>query len=85
MSELSERVAREHVHDASLGKCTCGELFEIATLADERQEHTAHLIDVTEAAVRETIAADIEKAKYRYGRDRQIAMLAAAKIARGEP
>ena len=61
MSELSVKVAREHrfgyltwVGDAEVEMevCTCGTRTE--------GTHGEHLAEVTEAAVRETIAADIE-------------------------
>ena len=91
MSELSERVAREHrfgyltwVGDAEVEMevCTCH--------ARTEGTHGEHLAEVTEAAVRETIAADIEAASARRDRDNEFAIIWAsaysisARIARGE-
>ena len=62
MSELSERVAREHFNHG-WERCRCG--ADIAT----RDRHVTigdfarHVAEVTEAAVRETIAADIDRAR----------------------
>ena len=64
MSELSVKVAREHrfgyltwVGDAEVEMevCTCGTRTE--------GTHGEHLAEVTEAAVRETIAADVDRAR----------------------
>lgn len=84
MSELSERVAREHrvdyitwVGDAEIEMvvCTCG--------ARTEEPHRKHLADVTEAAVRETIAADIEAVRIGIDNSAHPADRA-ARIARGE-
>ena len=66
MSELSVKVAREHAWTLvdmvdrggylyTVGKCACG--AEVDGDDQDTAEYSAHLAEVTEAAVRETIAA----------------------------
>lgn len=86
MSEISEQVAREHVavwHDLPDGgtwRCgTCGPSVPMVTESDM----ATHTAAVTEAAVRETIAADIEAVRIGIDNSAHPADRA-ARIARGE-
>lgn len=69
MSELSERVAREHAwtlikvpnsdgETYHTGGCSCGTVTQGPDAGDDLYDE--HLAAMIEAAVRETIAADIE-------------------------
>lgn len=60
MSALTEKIAAGHVFLMSLVKCSCGEPFEIGLREYERRQHLEHVVDVTEAAVRESIATELE-------------------------
>ena len=61
MSALAEKVAREHqrVFNAKVGfgpHCTCG---WVHPRYDGPQRHVRHIAEVTEAAVRAQVAADV--------------------------
>ena len=70
MSELSERVATEHVLQPTSASCWCGETFDAySTVSVVRLRHAAHLTEVAEAAVRETIAAASPSQQWGWGTD----------------
>lgn len=84
MSELSVKVAAEHkrVWNRLNITCLCGWDTTVPPLGDSRP-FIAHIADVTEAAVRETIAAEIE-ADMNHNAVRNATLATAARIARGE-
>lgn len=96
MSALTDRIAAEHAQETVNGRygCACGEsspdrYFDI--YEDLTHWHRAHVAAVTEAAVREQVARDIEAehtdasswVAERHLAAWQAALAAAAKIARG--
>ena len=95
MSELSERVAVQH-GVAWIGGSGASEVFGCAcghrsTNDDEDDPfsaaHNRHVAEVTEAAVRETIAAELRAASEdieTYGDEERSGLRWAARIARGE-
>lgn len=89
MSALTDRIAAEHAQETVNGRygCACGEsspdrYFDI--YEDLTHWHRAHIAAVTEAAVREQVARDIEaqiEDAILYAED--AAFVVAARIARG--
>lgn len=61
MSELTDRIAAEHLHWPGLGQCRCGvELIERGCGCNEATDaYTQHVAKETEWAVRAQVAADI--------------------------
>ena len=61
MSALTEKIAAEHQYRPAYGGCSCGADYEdrAATYHGEWGLHGAHIATVTEAAVREQIAAEL--------------------------
>ena len=93
MSALTDRIAAVHqrIFNAQFGRgphCTCGWIHHHY---DGSQKHVKHVAEVTEAAVRERVARDIEAAHTdassrvaeRHLAAWQAALAAAARIARG--
>ena len=93
MSALTDRIAAKHqrIFNARYGlgpHCTCGWIHHHY---DGSQKHVKHVAEVTEAAVREQVARDIEAAHTdasswvaeRHLAAWQAALAAAARIARG--
>lgn len=93
MSALTHRIAIEHQYSPALPGCGCGETYEkwAGISHDGWVQHTAHVAEVTEAAVREQIAAEIETHMRRHDNN-QVGFSAAgdayahaARIAKGTP
>ena len=93
MSALTDRIAVAHqrIFNAQFGRgphCTCGWIHHDY---DGSQKHVRHVAEVTEAAVREQVARDIETARAaapawvdeRHLSAWTAALASAARIARG--
>lgn len=63
MSALTERVANEHRYSPAYGGCACGLSYEgdASTYCGEWHLHAEHVAEVTEAAVRANVAAEIQR------------------------
>ena len=94
MSKLTDRIAAKHqrIFNARYGlgpHCTCGWIHHHY---DGSQKHVKHVAEVTEAAVREQVAQDIEEARSQapawvaesHLSTWQAALAYAARIANGE-
>lgn len=69
MSDLTNRIAAEHDHLPGVGACRCRATIPETGCNAHTDPYTAHVAEVTEAAVRAQIAADIRAARTKWDDD----------------